>query len=221
SCMYDAVVSVLYNIWLDDMALQILQFKDLNNQYLGQIAVSFSQILEEVHDYIQCWLQRVNPVIFPWSRYTGIQSILDLLFSMNCPIMSSSSHCPDNHVVDRANVLTSSCQIILLCECSTIQDDHYVVCALHCHVCSEHLMRQYVFEESPRMIAFDMWQHQTSLLESIVIATVDGQNTTYKVRRVMYHMEDHFTSRFITETGSVWYHDGMSTGHRMEHEGNI
>ncbi|KAF8235152.1 hypothetical protein L208DRAFT_1392856 [Tricholoma matsutake] len=36
----------------------------------------------------------------------------------------------------------------------------------------------------------------------------------------MYHLEDHFTSRFITESGSV-YHDGMSTGQQMENEGNF
>ncbi|KAF8238540.1 hypothetical protein L208DRAFT_1490316, partial [Tricholoma matsutake] len=138
--------------------------------------------------------------------------------------MSSSSHCPNNHPVDRADVLTSSCQIILLHESSTIQafvDDHYIVCASCCHVCGEHLTRQYAFEESPAMIAFDMSQHQTSLLESIVIATVNRQNMTYKLRGVMYHREDHFTSRFITESGSVWYHNGMSTGHQMEYEGNI
>ena len=37
----------------------------------------------------------------------------------------------------------------------------------------------------------------------------------------MYHSQDHFTSRFIIEMGSVWYHDGLSTGQQMEHEGNV
>ncbi|KAF8220307.1 hypothetical protein L208DRAFT_1334596, partial [Tricholoma matsutake] len=49
----------------------------------------------------------------------------------------------------------------------------------------------------------------------------DGQCTMYRLRGVMYHLEDHFTSRFITESGSVWYHDGMSTGQKMENEGNF
>jgi hypothetical protein len=166
---------------------------------MGHIADSFSQTrphgtaysLEEVRDYIRHRLQRVNPVIFFWGCYTGIQSILDVFLSTDRSIMSSSSHCPNNHFVDRADVLVSSCQIILLHECSTIQafvDDHYVVCASRCHVCREHLTRRYVFEESPTIIAFDMSQHRTSLLESIVIATVHGQNTTYKLRGVMYHM---------------------------------
>ncbi|KAF8229141.1 hypothetical protein L208DRAFT_1123245, partial [Tricholoma matsutake] len=50
---------------------------------------------------------------------------------------------------------------------------------------------------------------------------VDGQCTTYKLRGVMYHLQDHFTSCFITETGSVWYHDGLGTEHQMEHEGDV
>ncbi|KAF8240855.1 hypothetical protein L208DRAFT_1131343, partial [Tricholoma matsutake] len=50
---------------------------------------------------------------------------------------------------------------------------------------------------------------------------VNGQNTTYKLRGVMYYMEDQFTLCFITESGSVWYHNGLSTGQQMEHEGNI
>ncbi|KAF8227153.1 hypothetical protein L208DRAFT_1298091, partial [Tricholoma matsutake] len=44
---------------------------------------------------------------------------------------------------------------------------------------------------------------------------------TYKLRGVIYHVNDHFTSCFITESGSVWYHDGMSTGHEMENEGDV
>ncbi|KAF8225748.1 hypothetical protein L208DRAFT_1504222, partial [Tricholoma matsutake] len=49
----------------------------------------------------------------------------------------------------------------------------------------------------------------------------DGQCTMYRLRGVMYHLEDHFILRFITESGSVWYHDGMSTGQQMENEGNF
>ncbi|KAF8815886.1 hypothetical protein BYT27DRAFT_7024928, partial [Phlegmacium glaucopus] len=41
SCAFDAVMSVLYNIWLDDMIVRTVQFRDINNEYLGQIADSF------------------------------------------------------------------------------------------------------------------------------------------------------------------------------------
>ncbi|KAF8231665.1 hypothetical protein L208DRAFT_1202497, partial [Tricholoma matsutake] len=78
-----------------------------------------------------------------------------------------------------------------------------------------------IFRETPALIAFDMSQYQTSLSNNIVVTTVDGQCTTYKLRGVIYHLNDHLTSHFITESGSMWYHDGISTGHKMENEGDI
>ncbi|KAF8230336.1 hypothetical protein L208DRAFT_1282509 [Tricholoma matsutake] len=66
-----------------------------------------------------------------------------------------------------------------------------------------------------------MSQHRTLLLPSLVLSIVDRQCTTYKLRGVMYHLQDHFTSHFITETGSMGYHDGLSTGQQMEHEGYV
>ncbi|KAF8235366.1 hypothetical protein L208DRAFT_1013932, partial [Tricholoma matsutake] len=41
SCAYDAVMSILYNIWQDDPTQRTIQFRDVNNEYLGQISDSF------------------------------------------------------------------------------------------------------------------------------------------------------------------------------------
>ncbi|KAF8220988.1 hypothetical protein L208DRAFT_1330708 [Tricholoma matsutake] len=90
----------------------------------------------------------------------------------------------------------------------------------HCQSCQSYMIRKHVFEHAPIILAFDMSQHRTLLLPSIVLNTVDGHHTAYKLRGVVYHLHDHFTSCFITETGTVWYHDGMSTGQQMEQEGN-
>ncbi|KAF8233245.1 hypothetical protein L208DRAFT_1267607, partial [Tricholoma matsutake] len=80
-----------------------------------------------------------------------------------------------------------------------------------CRTCQSHLIRSHVFEHAPTIIAFDMSQHRTLSLQSLVLTTFNGQQTTYKLRGVVYHSQDHFTSCFITETGSVWYHDRLST----------
>ncbi len=100
-------------------------------------------------------------------------------------------------------------------------DDQSIECASRCHVCRSHIVRRHVFEDSPAIIAFDMSQQQISLLESIVITSSNGDCTTYKLRGVIYHLDNHFTSRFITETGCVWYHDGITTGREMAPEGSI
>ena len=37
----------------------------------------------------------------------------------------------------------------------------------------------------------------------------------------MYHLDNHFTSRIVSELGRVWYHDGIETGKQMVPEGRI
>ena len=43
SCAFDAVMSVFYNIWKDYSVVRAIQFKDINDEFLGQISDSFSQ----------------------------------------------------------------------------------------------------------------------------------------------------------------------------------
>ena len=66
-----------------------------------------------------------------------------------------------------------------------------------------------------------MSQHKISLLESVVITMVKGDNMTYNLRGVIYYLDNHFTSRFISESCRVWFHNGISTGRQMVPEGSI
>ena len=110
SCAFDAVLSVLYNIWLDNTQERTVQLKDINNEYLEQVVNSFLQIrpqgytLEEVHDFMWLHLQTADPAAFPWGRYTGIQYILDYLLSANRSVTSSTLRCPNGHLLHRANL---------------------------------------------------------------------------------------------------------------------
>ena len=42
SCVFDAILAVLFNIWQDNTTERIAQFKDVNEEYLGQIVDGFS-----------------------------------------------------------------------------------------------------------------------------------------------------------------------------------
>ena len=232
SCAFDAVLTVLFNIWQDNTTERTVQFKDINNEYLGQIANGFSQTrvhgteytLEEVRDLLRWILQRVDPMAFPWGEYTGIQYILDYLLVTDRPVTSSSVRCPNNHPLNRANRVASNCQVSILRQSPNIQafvDDQSIECATRCHVCGSQIVRQHIFEDTPAIIAFDISQYQISLSESIVITTSNGDRATYKLRGVLYHLNNHFVSHFISDTGHMWYHDGISTGQKMVPEGSI
>ena len=41
------------------------------------------------------------------------------------------------------------------------------------------------------------------------------------MRGIVYHGENHFTSRIISPEGNIWFHDGISTGSTCEHDGHL
>ena len=233
SCAFDAILAVLFNIWQDDATERTAQFKDVNEEYLGRIVDGFSNTrprsstnytLEEVRDFLRQRLQRADPVTFPWGGYAGIQQILDYLLNTDRIVTSSSVRCPNNHPLKNADLASSSCHISILRQCPNIQafiNDQSIECASRCRICHSHIVRKHIFEDSPAIIAFDMTQYETSLSESIVITTSTGDRTTYKLRGVMYYQDNHFTSRFISKSGRVWYHDGLLTGRQMVPEGCV
>ena len=166
----------------------------------------------------------MDPVVFPWGGYTGIQYILDYLLIMGHSVISSSVRCPNDHPLNAADLVASSCQIAVLHQSPNIQafiNDQSVECASCCRVCHSHIVRRHVFEDTPAVIAFDLSQHLISLLESVVITTVNGNRMTYKLRGVMYYLNNHFTSHIISEAGHMWYHDCISTGRQTVPEGSI
>ena len=40
-----------------------------------------------------------------------------------------------------------------------------------------------------------------------------------KLKAVIYFSQNHFTSRIITQTGQIWFHDGVTLQHSMIYEG--
>ncbi|KAJ7019096.1 hypothetical protein C8F04DRAFT_976173 [Mycena alexandri] len=41
------------------------------------------------------------------------------------------------------------------------------------------------------------------------------------LRGIVYGGAAHFTARYISTDGSVWFHDGITTGSRCVEEGNL
>ena len=152
SCAFDAVISLLYNIWLDDMNKRSIHFRHINEVHMGMISDSFSQTQFQnstnIRDFVRRRLQRIDPISFAWGQFTSIQSILDHFLATSYPITSSLMFCPNNHPVNRDARLGSTCQITILQQCSTIQDfvdDQTIHCASSCQNCHSHLLRKQVF----------------------------------------------------------------------------
>ncbi|KAI0038890.1 hypothetical protein FA95DRAFT_1504938 [Auriscalpium vulgare] len=44
---------------------------------------------------------------------------------------------------------------------------------------------------------------------------------TYRLKGIVYHGDAHFTVRLVTDNGTLWYHDGISTGKSCIEDGKI
>ncbi|KZT19600.1 hypothetical protein NEOLEDRAFT_1077501, partial [Neolentinus lepideus HHB14362 ss-1] len=43
----------------------------------------------------------------------------------------------------------------------------------------------------------------------------------FALRGLIYFGDFHFTSRFVSKTGDIWFNDGTTTGRECRKEGNI
>jgi hypothetical protein len=49
----------------------------------------------------------------------------------------------------------------------------------------------------------------------------DDETAVLDIKGLIYHGDFHFTSCIIENDGSVWFHDGMTTGNSCENEGDF
>jgi hypothetical protein len=67
----------------------------------------------------------------------------------------------------------------------------------------------------------EMVQYVPSLSSVVLIPCGESLagRVRYNLRGIIYYENQHFTSRFVTGTGMIWFHDGMLTGSSLIYEG--
>jgi hypothetical protein len=76
------------------------------------------------------------------------------------------------------------------------------------------------YNEPPKLLIVAHINHNVKISHNIKFET-DGKFVYLQLRGIIYHGGDHFTSRIISTDGSIWYHDGMTTGRNCHADGNI
>ena len=67
------------------------------------------------------------------------------------------------------------------------------------------------------MVAIDLGED--AFAQKMLELTCENLRKRYDLRGVIYYAADHFTTRVITSSGMVWYHDGLLTGRSLVYEG--
>ncbi|KAJ7120527.1 hypothetical protein C8R43DRAFT_883521 [Mycena crocata] len=58
-------------------------------------------------------------------------------------------------------------------------------------------------------------------INAALTLTKNEENHRYNLRAIIYHGENHFTSRIIKPSGQIWYHDGILTGGECKPDGML
>src|ERR1700678_3134100 len=88
-----------------------------------------------------------------------------------------------------------------------------------CNICNLPLYIKYTFENIPKFLVFDFGGINNLEINKSLLLSKNGIQYFFKLRGVIYFSQNHFTSRIITQSGQIWFHDDMTLQHSMRYEG--
>ena len=225
SCAYDAIITILFNIWRDDAILETDTWAELQCELLDSLTQGFHKhedipvtvasnsvpvrtfTLEQIRDFIRRRLARFSAE-FTFGRYASVHSATEQLLKMREPVTTSDLYCPNGHDINRHTSSTSNCEIIIFGGGSSLQacmDDFTLETATRCSICNAYLLRITIFVQAPPLLAFDLGNNAPSLDPMLRISCQQpgpgGQDTGTPVSNHCYSLRGviYFENNHFTE----------------------
>ena len=88
----------------------------------------------------------------------------------------------------------------------------------NCATCNEKLLIIKKFAFPLPFIALD-FSGQIIHIDATFTVSISNVETSYKLCGIIYFGDAHYTARVISDSGMVWFHDGIATGQELLYEG--
>ncbi|KAK0430070.1 hypothetical protein EV421DRAFT_1722045 [Armillaria borealis] len=232
SCAYDALFFILYNMWLTDPIYFTANFHSLNSEWLGLISETFQKhlckeyTLEQVRDYIRCKLCNAYPNHFTFGHNTSVEGLISKIFTSQVVFNKSYRICSNDH--QSHFVESFNCSLYPggtgNMQWTTIQD-FFNVCDNRplpdpCVLCDSQMKKIDKIVHAPVLIAVIVSRTLTPADHALYI-NINNSITQYNLCGIIYYGGEHFTARYIDRQQTVWFNDGVRTGHSSIKEGDI
>ena len=145
-------------------------------------------------------LARSSTSEFVFGEYASVHRVLQKLLKSSRPVTISERVCPQNHFLHE--------RVTSYNECDTVT-----------HAGTSLQDWRTTFVQLPPLLAFDLGRNVPKLPATLRITTSNGQSP-YVLKGVVYYAHNHFTCRVITNSGMIWFHDGIFTGRNLVSEGS-
>lgn len=233
SCAYDAVLPVLFHVWCENENIWNAYSFSSSSYRLNRLSFFFNRVktnvetFESVRDSIRRELNHSSPLLFPLGQTgTGVHNLVRELLSASTSLFTKFSSCSQCGERNSSPTMTAfidmeppTFEFGMFCTSNyvtpfTIQNWFtYFLRAVNfrCFAC-----RSIVNSEEtdtrlwnlPYIIGFRNISSHMFISPILLFSSANG-TFRYKLRGVVYHGDNHYTSSVIDKQGMVWHGDGM------------
>lgn len=229
SCGYDAIFVILYHIWTENKHSWSNIWKGYQNPSFQNVVEGFEKMdrdgvsFEYVRDEFRYYMQHTDNVLFKFGQYISLHDVLDLLCSTDTVIRITYLECPNKHKrfqhsstsmmwTADTRQYTSIADWLTSVQSGSIE--HQI-----CSSCDLPITIKCRIRKIPEMFVFEFSRHDSLKIEPQFTIKVHNEVHTFVLKGIIYFGNHHFTSRVFTLSNNIWFHDGMTLGRDMRHEG--
>ncbi len=214
-----------------------------HSKYMDQLVSDFEKVknnqvsLEYARNKVRNLLYMDNDILFPMgAEYVYISELIGyILGNINHGVIKYSCNMctysrPALYINNHTTVVLRDYHdtgIIKLSEMLNVNADDSIVgdkCP-NCYANNNVIIRTHATGELhsvPHLLAIEMYNERNRIKPDLEL-TINYGCARCKLRLcgIIYGGQQHFTSRYIDKSGTVWYHDGITTGKELIQEYTI
>ncbi|KAF8896912.1 hypothetical protein CPB84DRAFT_1681957 [Gymnopilus junonius] len=237
SCAYDSVFTVLYNIWLSAPDDWSCRFDDIS-PYMSKLAnelkksIENQQMIENARDAMRVQFQQNIPDHFPTGHcYTSINYLCEYLLNVERQCGSISLICDNDNCQYSSQLVSFGEYMRIFPNSNHLQSpdlqnlstffgwEHANIHTVTKHICplccdcglSQNLKTSVVMQRMPYIIFWMFHRQELNVLSS-------DCDYVFRLHGIIYSGQGHFVSRIIDDQGTIWFHDGITTGSHCKKE---
>lgn len=241
SCAYDACFTILYSIWIVNPNVWTRRMMTYS-QFMKILVTEFDNVkhghvtFEKARDLTRHYLNLSNPHRFPMG--TAGTNTNDLLAIMcgDKPCAHVSLVCPScHHEQNHRPVITTFKDVFNRSDLFQSEENYSLLgifnlqqmqeTELPCPQCVEltqnHRMQKIIKITSVPDLIIAGQNHEDNIIAPYIKIPFGNKLYTLRLRGIVYGGQFHFICKVINIDGTIWYHDGQTTGTTCRKEGSL
>jgi hypothetical protein len=204
SCAYDALLTILYEVWSTDTKGWTRTFKEINQQHLKSVTACFKKYMngqasfETARDAIRNELYSQSRALFPYgTRGTSVSALASAILALQNFVAISSPECTNCEYSEAS--IDDRLDFVLYEKEDTLKStSHWLGSLEHetherCPECFSAMMQPISFKSALNVLIFETNLRNIKLSNTLKFEQ-EGETVVLDVKGLIYHGDFHFTS---------------------------